>query len=112
MIRNTNRTFAPPTDVIELPDKLFVLVELAGISVADLNITLSRQHLVISGVRARPQHDNPAYHQVEISFGSFRVELTLPWMVEPDQVTANYDGGFLQVELPRRAPKQITIVET
>jgi len=111
MIRNTNRTFSPPTDVIELPDKLLVLVELAGMHTSDLSITLTERHLVISGVRARPQHDNPAYHQVEIGFGAFLVEILLPWLVERDHISASYEGGFIQVELPRRAPKQIPVIE-
>lgn len=111
MIRHSNRTFNPPTDVIELTDKVLVIVEIAGMRAADLNITLLEHLLVISGQRERPQHPSPAYHQVEIGYGEFRIEVALPWHVNREAVTASYEAGFLQVELPRTSPRQIRVVE-
>lgn len=109
--KHAYKPFTPPTDVIELADKLIVLVEIAGIRAHELKITLLNEHLVITGFRERPQHTSPAYHQVEIIFGEFRVEVALPWPVESDAVTANYDEGFLKVELPRKAARHIPIVD-
>ncbi len=112
MIRQPgNHPFRPPTDVCELADRLVVVVEIAGIQTSDLSITLLEHHLVITGTREPPQYTNPAYHQVEIGFGEFRVEVALPWPVERDGVSANYEAGFLQVELPRKAARQIPIVD-
>lgn len=111
MIRQTNRFFTPPTDVIELPDKIVVVVEIAGVRSSDFNLTLLERGLVISGKRERPQHSNPAYHQVEIGFGEFRIVVDLPWSVERDAVNASYESGFLQVELPRKAARTIPVVD-
>ncbi|MBL8117125.1 MAG: Hsp20/alpha crystallin family protein [Anaerolineae bacterium] len=111
MIRST-RPFTPPTDVLELADKILIVVEIAGMRTDDLNITLQDRRLSISGTRQKPQHPNPAYHQVEIGFGDFRVELELPWQVERNHVTATYEAGFLEVELPRKAPRSIRVVNT
>ena len=110
MIRST-RPFTPPTDVIELADKILVLVEIAGMQTDNLNITLNNRRLSISGTREKPQHHNPAYHQVEIGFGDFRVELDLPWTVERDAVSASYEAGFLEVELPRKAALTIQVTD-
>ena len=110
MIRST-RPFTPPTDVIELSDKILVLVEIAGMQTDHLNITLNNRRLSISGTREKPQHPNPAYHQVEIGFGDFRVELDLPWTVERDAVSATYEAGFLEVELPRKAALTIQVTD-
>lgn len=110
-IRHANRSFNPPTDVIELPDRIIVMVEVAGMRAHDLDITLLERHLVISGKRERPQHVNPAYHQVEIGYGEFRIEFDLPWALEREAVNATYEAGFLQVELPRKSPQTIRIVE-
>lgn len=109
--RHAYRPFNPPTDVIELADKILVLVEIAGIRSEELKITLNNQHLVITGVRERPQHAASAYHQVEIFFGEFRVDVVLPWPVDSDAVVANYDDGFLKVELPRKPVRQIPVVD-
>lgn len=109
--KHAYRPFNPPTDVIEAGDKIIVLVEIAGIRSEDLKLTLTNQHLVITGVRDRPQQTASAYHQVEIFFGDFRVDVVLPWPVDSDTVTASYDDGFLKVELPRQAVRQIPIAD-
>jgi HSP20 family protein len=110
MVFRPNSHFNPPTDVIEFNDKLVVLVEIAGMRANEFNITLLNNRLVVTGTRERPAFQSPAYHQVEIGYGEFRVEIALPWAVEQDEVSANYREGFLQVELPRRPDKQIRII--
>jgi HSP20 family protein len=107
----TRRQYVPPTDVLELPDKLLVQVEIAGMRSQDFSITLYDTRLVISGTRERPTPQNAAYHQVEIGYGPFRVEIMLPWSVNRDDVTASYKDGFLQVELPRRDHEQVHYVD-
>ncbi len=112
MLRQSGRKFVPPTDIIELEGRLVVLIEIAGMQVEDFNIALFNRNLTITGIRERPVFANPAHHQVEIGIGEFRIEITLPWSVEEDSVKARYYAGFLQVDLPRRAEKQISVVDT
>lgn len=110
VVWRSNRLFVPPTDVIELEDKILVNVEIAGMRPNDFSISLLNRHLVISGTRERPTLPNVAYHQVEIGYGEFRVEVQLPQVVEGDHVNATYRDGFLQVELPLRSEgQQVTI---
>ena len=110
VVWRSNRHFVPPTDVIELEDKILVNVEIAGMRPNDFSISLLNRQLVISGTRERPALPNVAYHQVEIGYGEFRVEVQLPHMVELENVNATYRDGFLQVELPRRSEgQQVTI---
>jgi HSP20 family protein len=109
--RRTNPAFRPPTDVIELGDRLLVRVEIAGMRAGDFNLTLHDRALVVSGTREQPPQTNPAYHQVEIGYGEFRVEVALPWSVERERVNASYEAGFLQIDLPRVAGKQIPVRE-
>ena len=110
VVWRSNRHFVPPTDMIELEDKILVNVEIAGMRPNDFSISLLNRQLVISGTRERPALPNVAYHQVEIGYGEFRVEVQLPHMVELENVNATYRDGFLQVELPRRSEgQQVTI---
>jgi HSP20 family protein len=111
LIRPTKRHFTPPTDVIELADKLVVVVEIAGMRSADFNIILQNRLLTITGFRQRSGTHVAAYHQVEIGYGEFRVDLNLPWVVERDDVSASYEHGFLTVELPRKAVEHVHVVE-
>lgn len=108
MTRRTHQ-FTPPTDVIELPDRLVILIEIPGMRADDFQITLFNRSLIISGFRERPPFENPAYHQVEISFGEFRIEIALPGPVQQAQVSATYREGFLQIDLPRLLPSQVEI---
>jgi HSP20 family protein len=111
MILRPNRPFIPPTDVIELADKLMVIVEIAGMNPGDFSISLHNRRLTISGSRERPPMKHQAYHQVEIGFGDFRIDLNLPWVADRDGVSATYQHGFLQVELPRRPAEEVQIVD-
>lgn len=111
-----SREFRPPTDIIELEDKIVVMVEIAALRPQDLSITLQAQSLMIAGRRDRPafptQDGGAAYHQVEIGYGEFRIEIALPWAVQRDNVTAAYRDGLLQVELPRQSARQIAVRDT
>lgn len=110
MLWRTARNFTPPVDIIETEDHIVVLVEVGGMQAGDFNITLANSSLVISGIRRRPPLEVRAYHQVEIGFGEFRVEISLPWALQHDFVSANYHDGFLQVNLPRQPEHNIRVV--
>ena len=111
MIFRPNSQFTPPTDVIEFSDRLVVLMEIAGMKSGEFSVSLTSNQLIVSGTRERPSFQGAAYHQVEIGYGDFRVEVSLPWPVEQDDVTASYREGFLQIELPRRAEREIRIID-
>jgi HSP20 family protein len=115
MIFRPNTRFNPPSDVIELENKMMVLIEIAGMRAGDFNVTLMSNHLVVTGTRERPAFNSnqlgAAYHQVEIGYGEFRIEVALPWPVDPDEVSASYREGFLQIGLPRRPERVLRIVD-
>jgi HSP20 family protein len=101
-------SWQPPADVYEAEDNLIVRVEIAGMREEDFAIELNGRILSIRGVR----QDFPgrrAYHQMEIRFGEFSVELELPCNVDAGQVQAVYERGFLRVQLPKVQPRQINI---
>lgn len=111
IVRHTT-VWQPPTDVYELDERLIVMVEIAGMRDSDFNVMLQSQLLTISGTRQRQSHPNCAYHQLEIRFGEFRTEVSLPWPVRRDEVSATYRDGFLRVELPRMeaSPRPVKVV--
>lgn len=110
MLWRSNNRFTPPVDVIELSDQIIILVEVAGMKPDDFKISLVNRRLLISGVRHRPDFEITAHHRVEIGYGEFRIDIPLPWSVQNDTVSAAYQEGFLKIALPRRAERQIRIV--
>ena len=111
MMIRPNRQFAPPTDMVEMPDKLLVTVEIAGMRSGDFNIILYNRQLTITGKRQRHDADVAAFHRVEIGYGEFRIDLNLPWIADRDAVGASYEHGFLHIEIQRKPVEQIRVVD-
>jgi len=101
----------PPTDVFETDDAVIVRVEVSGMRETDFNVTISDQLLAVSGLRQDPS-PKVAYHQMEVRYGEFRVEVFLHWAISESGIEAVYDNGFLQVVLPKARRQRIPIAET
>jgi len=100
----------PPMDVYEDDDVVVVRIEVAGMSSEDFSISLAGRVLVVSATRVDPESKR-MYHQMEIHFGEFRAEIYLPWVVEPDDVEASYEEGFLKVCLPSPGLQRVPVVK-
>lgn len=109
MMGNSGRKFTPPVDVIEVGDRLIIIVEIAGMQTDEFEVTLMNRSLIISGQRQRPAFDQPAFHQVGITYGQFQVKVNLPRAVGRDDVHATYTDGFLQIDLPCKPEKTVHI---
>jgi len=100
----------PPTDVFETESTIVVRVEIAGMREEDFSIELNGRNLTVRGSR-QDMPERRAFHQMEIYFGEFAIELELPNYIETDQVQAVYSDGFLRIHLPKARPRQIPVVE-
>lgn len=105
---NRPSIWKPPTDLYEVGDQLVVQVEVAGMQIADFDIVLENRLLTIQGVRGA-QAEPRAYHQLEIGFGEFYIELELPEPVDPERVEAVYRHGFLQIQMQKAASQRVTV---
>ena len=92
----------PPTDVFETESTIVVRVEVAGMREQDFSIELNGRNLTVRGSR-QDLPERRSFHQMEIYFGEFAIELELPNYIEADRVQAVYSDGFLRVNLPKRA---------
>jgi HSP20 family protein len=90
----------PPTDVFETEDLVIVRVEIAGMHETDFSIVLDGRYLSIRGVR-QDVPERRAYHQMEIRFGEFVVDVEMPASVDAENVNAIYQNGFLKIILPK-----------
>ena len=100
----------PPMDVYENDEGLVVRVEVAGMQAEDFSVLLEKRSLVVAGTRVDPAPKR-TYHQMEVRFGEFRTEVSLPWPAEPEGVEAFYENGFMEVHIPRPLSKHVTVVE-
>jgi HSP20 family protein len=96
------RAFSPRVDVYYCgdPPKAVVKVDLAGVSLDDVNLMVRGRVLVVSGERKAADTEGRVYQQLEIEQGPFRREVQLGADVVADQARATYADGILRVELP------------
>jgi HSP20 family protein len=111
VIMRQSNIWRPPTDVFELDDRVIVMVEIAGMRDGEFNVSLQDRRLIISGVRQRNVQERMAFHQMEVRYGRFHTDVSLPWPIDRERVTATYRDGFLRVELPRALNQQVHIVD-
>jgi HSP20 family protein len=105
--------WAPALDIAEGTDAYLVTVELPGVKLDDLEITLEDGLLTIQGERQFTSESSEGqYHRVERSSGAFRRAITLPAHVMADAVEASMEDGVLRILVPKAEdakPKRIQV---
>ena len=110
----STRAWAPALDIAEGKDAYLVTVELPGVKLDDLEITLEDGLLTIQGERQfTSESSDQQYHRVERSSGAFRRSITLPAHVMADEVEASMEDGVLRILVPKAEeakPKRIQVI--
>ena len=112
------RSFRPAADcfVTADPAQLVVVVELAGVDPASIEVAIQDTTLTIAGHRSRPRVEGQVYQLAEIEYGPFERRLQLDRNVDASAATAAYEAGMLRLTLPlvSRAPRRraVAIVVT
>jgi HSP20 family protein len=103
----------PPVNIWHSEDGIIVDAELPGVELKDIDISVVKDQLTISGkVGVDVCDDDKEYHRRERACGEFSRTLYLPYAADSAAVKANYRNGILRVTVPRAEetkPKKITI---
>jgi HSP20 family protein len=109
----TGRRWIPAMDLVETDEHFVLRADLPGLNENDVNIEVEDNVLTVSGERKAEHEDKrEGYYRVERSFGAFRRSLTLPEGINPEEVTASFDKGVLEVRIPKpeeRKPRRVAI---
>jgi HSP20 family protein len=98
----STRAWAPALDIAEGKDAYLVTVELPGVKLDDLEITLEDGLLTIQGERHFVNDSSEEqFHRVERSSGDFRRAITLPAHVVADEIEASMEDGVLRILVPK-----------
>jgi HSP20 family molecular chaperone IbpA len=110
--RTQSLTRWPPIEVFERDHRVVIRAEMPGMRREDVKVRVEDDSLVIEGER---KEDREARHEgrfeSEWSYGRFARRVRLPAEVDPDQVTARFDNGVLEVTLnvPAASRREIPI---
>jgi len=96
-------TWRPLADIHESLDMITVKIELAGMREEDIEVTLYEDALVVGGERYDDHEHGETmyYHEAQIRYGPFRVEVFIPASIDREAVEARNENGFLWVMLPK-----------
>ncbi len=96
--------FRPRVDVYrtEDPPALRVVVELAGVDPAEVELAVTDGVLIVSGRRQRPSGNVRRYEHIEIDYGPFERRIALGDGVDAGAAEAGYEHGLLTITIPLR----------
>ena len=118
-----NRTFGqqgrradalvPPIDAYQAEDALHVRMELPGMQPGDVEISVADGTLTVSGERRVDEKvEEERWVRRERAYGRFERSFTLPRGTDPNQITASFEHGILELRIPHppeRQPRKIQI---
>ncbi|MCS6887974.1 Hsp20/alpha crystallin family protein [Chloroflexus sp.] len=107
-----SRPWSPPLNVFETDREMVLVIELAGVDPATLQIEAYPEVVRIAGAR---QLSLPAglrrLHRMEIAAGVFQIEVPFERPIDPEQTSARSVHGLLEIRLPfaGRVRRQVVI---
>jgi HSP20 family protein len=95
--------WAPPVDLCEASDALYLRVELPGLTADQIQIGLTNTQLRIWGEKKRSVAAHPITSHLcsERSYGRFSRLVPLRWTVSVREATAELGNGLLLIRLPK-----------
>ncbi|MDH5563673.1 MAG: Hsp20/alpha crystallin family protein [Nitrospirota bacterium] len=103
----------PPVNVYEDKDHVAIEVQLPGIDLKDIDLSVKEQTLSLHGERkAETEKSKDGYHIREARYGKFSRSFSLPSTVNPEEAKATYDKGVLMITVPKQEkakPRSIQI---
>lgn len=88
-------------DLYETEEGYGLELELPGFTEADIDVTVDRGVLTISGARSEEEEEGRTYHVRERRNERFTRSFSLPASIRGENVEAHLDAGVLTVELPK-----------
>ncbi len=101
-------TWSPAVNLYQLPGRIEVCVDLAGLAPQAVGLHVEPGRLTISGDRPTPEPSRSADEPMkiiamEIDHGQFRRVIALPENVDIRRVETRFDLGLLWIRLPVKA---------
>lgn len=93
----------PSLDIVETPEAVIILVELPGVSPAEVQVEVRGTQVIVSGTKSTPPPaaERVRFQCMERGHGRFRREVQLFWPVNSHQGTARLADGLLAIEFPK-----------
>ncbi len=95
--------WSPPVDIYETQTGFVLTAEVPGVSLADLELKVVDDTLILKGERQWTHDPNGEnIHRLENSYGKFERTFSLSERIDADNISADLERGVLKVTLPKR----------
>ncbi len=99
--------FTPRVNLSETEKEYLVSAELPGMNQNDIDVSISRDMLIVRGEKKEEKEENvKGHYRKERSYGSFYRTIALPTEIETDKAEAIYKNGVLSITLPKTKETQ------
>ena len=100
----------PDTDIYEVEDGMFIIMDIAGITRDEVSIVVEGKLLSVAGTRREPDiPGKQSAHRLEIDFGRFLKRFRIPADIDENSIEARYENGFLYLRLFRCTSRLILV---
>lgn len=101
---------SPRIDVHETDRELRISAELPGLTEKEIDVSLSRDTLIIKGEKKQEHEENiKGWYRMERSYGTFMRSIPLPCEIDKDTCNASFKNGVLTVSLSKTVEAQNTM---
>ena len=98
-----SNTAYPKVNVYEYDDKVGVVAEIPGIDKKNLEVDVEDDVLTIKGSKhGFDEDDSATILRRELKHSAFERKFTLGDSLDGDKVKANFKGGLLSIEIPKK----------
>ena len=102
---------AMPMDAYRREGDVWVHLDLPGVAVDSLDVSVERNVLTVSGERQWQREENDQVYLSERRRGTFRRQVTLGEGLDADRIEADYSDGVLTLRIPVAEKAQARKIE-
>lgn len=98
----------PDVDIKEEEKQITVRVDVPGMKMEDIDVSVDNSQVKISGERNMEKEEKGKdFTRIERSYGAFSRTFNLGVLVKEDEIKASYKNGVLEVILPKAEVKKV-----
>lgn len=109
---STSKNWEPSTNIFETENSIVIEMELAGVIIEDISITLEDgKELIVKGVKKQSwlHETGIRYYMFERKFGNFfkRIQIDVP--IDTEKIKSVMENGVLIIEVLKKTAEKIVV---
>jgi len=111
-VQESNAVWEPPVDLFVTERKVYLMAEVPGVAVSEVNVRVGSRGVQILGTKRPPEkmRRGVTFYESQIPYGSFEKRVSLPFTVNPDSVKVSVKDGVLSLELDRAGGSTVKVI--